>query len=58
MSQVRLCRLMCGMAMPRHRGALYILGYALGAAFGPKSEGLSPDQGHSPGDNLAAVGGA
>ena len=36
--------------MPRRRGAFQVLGYALGAAFGPiDPKGLSPNQGHSPG---------
>ena len=35
--------------MPRRRGAFYISGYALGAAFGPiKRRGAKPNQGHSP----------
>ena len=35
-------------ATPRRRGAFTFLGYALGAAWPDKSEGLSPNQGHSP----------
>src|SRR5688572_21485099 len=44
--------------MPRRRVAQTSLGYALGAAFGPMTLGLSPDQGHSPGIFWACIGGA
>ena len=46
-------------AVPCRKEAFHILGYALGAAFGPiNPKGLSPDQGRSPGNNLAVFGGA
>ena len=40
-------------AMPRRRGAFYIFGLGPWCGLWPnKSEGLSPNQGHSPGNNL------
>ena len=50
---------LAAVALPRRRGAFLTWGYALSAAFGPvKPEGLSPDEGHSPGNNRAVVGAA
>jgi hypothetical protein len=36
-------------AMPRRRGAFYIFGRALGAAFSPINPKAKPEPGHSPG---------
>ncbi len=44
--------------MPRRRGAFYIFGLCPWCGLWPNEyEGLSPNQGHSPGINLALVAG-